>query len=195
MPHVSTFEFHEHRERAPHLEQAVHLGRLMTAYNYSQGACVYLRNRLGDTEKIVKIIDLGCGDGGLLSLMKADDTVVGGFDFQPSNIVGWAERGVNAWAKNFVDEWDDVDEADIYTITECLEHLADPHDMVRRVNARGAQIVASSPWTEHAGSHDECHAWAWDHDGYAKLITDAGFDVAAHEHVGMFQVIWGIPRD
>jgi hypothetical protein len=183
VPHVSTFEFHEHRDRAPHLEQSVHLGRLTRA-------CDFIMMNTGGVSRWV---DLGCGDGGLLMLGKSRGLYGIGYDFQPSNAMGWNERGVFATSLNFVEHWDLVVDADVYSITECLEHLADPHQMVRQIHERNACIVASSPWTEHAGSHDECHAWAWDQQGYAQLLTDAGFTVDQHVTDGMFQIIVGTP--
>ena len=194
---VSTFEFHEHRERAPHLEQSVHQGRLGMAADFVHKAVLAVREVVADPARIVKVVDLGCGDGGLLSVIGQDTTVAPvGYDFQPSNIVGWAERGLlhNTFAMNFVEHWPLVIDADVYVITECLEHLTDPHAMVRNIRARNAIIIASSPWTEHPSSHDECHAWAWDPAGYWKLLDDAGFDVVEHDRTGMFQVIRGEPR-
>ena len=184
-PHVSTFAFHEHRERAPHLEQFVHRERLLLARNYVALAVQDVPRPL------TKIVDLGCGDGGLLSLLTEVPLAAAvGYDFQPSNAVGWAERGVIAYARHFVDEWPAIPYADVYVLTEVLEHLADPHRMVRRVRERGAQLVCSSPWTESYESHDECHAWAWDQEGYAKMLTDEGFQIRAHTTAGMFQIVW-----
>jgi hypothetical protein len=104
--------------------------------------------------------------------------------------MGWTERLVAAFPRNFVDEWDSIPAADVYVMTEVLEHLADPHRMVRRVHNRWAHLIASSPWTETYDSHDECHAWAWDKEGYAKMIADAGFTVHAQMTQGMFQIVW-----
>lgn len=193
VPFVSTFEFHKDRERAPHLEQAVHRGRLEIAASLVRSAAERIRTQYGGS-RIVKVVDLGCGDGGLMSLLTADpDLAVVGYDFQPSNVVGWEERGLVAqtFSMNFVDNWHWVIDADVYVITECLEHLNDPHEMVRRIANRKAYIVASSPYTEHAGSHDECHAWAWDPAGYEALMTTAGFKIAEHRQDGMFQIILG----
>lgn len=185
VPHVSTFEFHEHRERAPHLEQFVHRERLMIARNAVAAA-------VSDVPRdVTTVIDLGCGDGGLLSLIaEIPGTSAVGFDFQPSNSAGWAERGVIAFARNFVDDWVAIPQADIYVMTEVLEHLTDPHRMVRRVRERGAQLVCSSPWTETYESHDECHAWAWDQEGYAQMLTDERFHIRMHTTAGMFQIVW-----
>src|SRR5262245_5860002 len=192
-PFVSTFEFHEHRERAPHLEQSIHQGRLNLARELALIAADWVR-KARKLERRVKIVDLGCGDGGLLQLLAENhmDITAFGYDFQPSNVDGWRERQVDASALNFVDNWPLVIDADVYTITECLEHLARPHEMIKRIYDRGAHIVASSPYTEHAGSHDECHAWAWDKEGYAEMLVAAGFEVREHMTTGMFQVVWGI---
>ena len=183
VPHVSTFEFHEHRPRAPHLEQSIHRGRLERAASYA------IESVRGVDDGFV--VDLGCGDGGLLSLLEDAWIPAYGYDFQPTNASGWVERGVNAEALNFVDHWHEVQEATTYVITEVLEHLADPHGMVKRIYDRGANIVASSPWTENNTSHDECHAWAWDMAGYTDMLLTAGFEIHGHSQEGMFQVIWG----
>lgn len=193
---VSTFAFHEHRERAPHLEQGVHQGRLRLAADFVREAVDRVESRI---TAACEVIDLGCGDGGLLSLIsRLPFTKTYGYDFQPSNKQGWNERNVNAILADFVGDFDTIiPTADVYVMTEVLEHLTDPHAMVRNIRARGdrVQLVASSPWTEHAGSHDECHAWAWDEEGYKQLMWQAGFKVVRHETTGMFQVIHAIPKD
>jgi|SRR5262245_5916080 len=188
--HVSTFDFHEHRERAPHLEQAIHRRRLEIAAELVHAATERRLGNLTTRFGRVRVIDLGCGDGGLLQLLKDYDNVDAiGFDFQPSNTAGWAERGVRAYQMDFVNRWNYVPIADVYVMTECLEHLTRPHEIVRQVCNRGAALVASSPWTEHAGSHDECHAWAWDEEGYREMMQSVGFTVLEQMATGMFQVV------
>lgn len=191
--HVSSFEFHEHRERAPHLEQGVHQGRLYKAYDFVREAVDRVEGR---TTVPASVIDLGCGDGGLLSLISRLPWVNSwGYDFQPSNEQGWRERNVKGYALNFVDEFENVGQADVYVMTEVLEHLTNPHKMVQQLSERGRiQLVASSPFTEWQFSHDECHAWAWDQDGYVALMQSAGLKVIRHETVGMFQVIHAVTQ-
>jgi SAM-dependent methyltransferase len=187
VPHVSTAEFHEHRERAPHLEQPVHRPRLDTAAELVRDAL----GRLGPASRSVS--DLGCGDGGLLSLLQADEGVsCWGYDFQPSNQAGWRERGVRAYPYDaFGAGRDRVQFGNVAVMTEVLEHLATPHEVVRWVALRSRFVVASSPWTETPESHDECHCWCWDQDGYRALIEQGGFTVLRHETVGQFQLILG----
>lgn len=195
VPHVSTAAFHADRARAPHLEQPAHRGRLEKATEFVNAAALRMwrSNTSGQPIGRVTVSDLGCGDGGLLSLIdRLGDIDAWGYDFQPSNEAGWAERGVQAErADVFGEDRDLVDLGDITVCTEVLEHLADPHDAVRWIGEHSRYLVASSPWGEHPGSHDECHAWAWDQDGYRALIEQGGFTVLRHETVGQFQVILG----
>lgn len=189
-PHVSTAAFHQDRERAPHLEQPAHQGRLSTAFAFIIDALQAHAAVKPGTEDVT-LSDLGCGDGGLLQTLRG---VVGltayGYDFQPSNTAGWRERGVQAeQADVFGADRDRVQLGDIAVTTEVLEHLADPHAAVRWIGESSRYLVASSPWNETPESHDECHAWAWDQDGYQALIEQGGFTVLRHETVGQFQVV------
>lgn len=182
-PEVSTFEFHEHRERAPHLEQPIHRPRLLKAADF-----VVAATNLGATT----CSDLGCGDGGLLSLIQ-DRISAWGYDFAPANTEGWAERGVTAELLDvFGDDRDWVKFGDVTVVTEVLEHLADPHGAMRWIGEHSRFVVASSPWDEGPWWADECHAWAFDRPGYRALIEQGGFRVLRHEDAGRFQVVFGM---
>lgn len=186
VPRVSTFGFHEHRERAPHLEQEGHQPRLHKAAQFVQDACLL------DGEAS-SVVDLGCGDGGLLSVVQGYSCVsrAWGYDFTPSTQAGWQERGVTAYLKDvFGKDRDDIQFGRITVMTEVLEHLADPHAEVRWVAQNSNFLVASSPYDESPASYDECHAWAWDLDGYRNLIESNGFRVIHHEALAnKFQVV------
>jgi hypothetical protein len=204
---VSTFAFHQHRERAPHLEQGVHRSRLELAARLvreAAGRRLIERAAVNILDGYVTVSDLGCGDGGLLQLLKDDPSLEAwGYDFQPSNPAGWAERGIEAYSRNVFDAGAEMAGlpinpsalcGEIVIMTEVLEHLSRPHQVLAWLahpnnGGRGRYLVCSSPWTETAESHDACHAWAWDQDGYRAMIESAGFDVLAHETTGMFQVV------
>lgn len=193
VPHQSTFEFHSDRERAPHLEQGTHTGRLRLAAEMIQEAAHGVRQR---GELIPTVSDLGCGDGGLLSLLKDSPALISwGYDFAPANAAGWAERGVQAQPFDvFGKDRASVRLGSVAVATEVLEHLADPHGVVRWIGETSRFLVASSPWTENDISHDACHTWAWDMEGYRALVEQGGFTVVRHEQVGQFQVILGEHR-
>ena len=186
VPHVSTFAYHEHRDRAPHLDQAGHRPRLLAARDLVDEAA-----RLLDTE-VPTLSDLGCGDGGLLSLVQDSFEEAWGYDFCPANAAGWKERDVDA---EFLDVFNGdrslVQLGDVVVMTEVLEHVADPHGVVRWLydDVRPAFLVCSSPWDESDRAADECHAWAYDRDGYRELFEGAGWQVLRHNDVGRYQLL------
>src|SRR5678815_91487 len=162
-PHVSTADYHKDRERAPHLEQDEHRHRLLAAFELIKG--------LPDWDQPLRyyVSDLGCGDGGLLQLLKSEGATCWGYDFCPANREGWKERGLED-VTTFKD-WTTHHEillGDVVVLTEVLEHLRDPHAELRWIhnsppsNWAGAveYIVASSPWHEdnlhHASEHNCC---------------------------------------
>jgi SAM-dependent methyltransferase len=188
VPYVSTAEFHADRERAPHLEQDWHRPRLELAAQFVLEAAAEIRPGQ------VSVSDLGCGDGGLLQILREESAVdklmCWGYDFQPSNAAGWVQRRVyGTQADVFGEHRDMVAIGDIVVMTEVLEHLADPHEALRWLRIEASRLVCSSPWNENDREHCAEHAWAWDTDGYAALIEGAGWDVVRHEKAGLFQVV------
>jgi hypothetical protein len=185
VPYVSTAEFHADRERAPHLEQDWHKGRLFKAARFVGEAVADLRHD-------VTVSDLGCGDGGLLSLIKDIPGVreAWGYDFAPANVAGWAERGVTAYALDVFGA--DVARArvgDVVVMTEVLEHLEDPHGVLNWACGSARRLVCSSPFNENDRTHCPEHAWAWDLQGYAAIIEAAGWEIERHEQTEFFQVV------
>jgi SAM-dependent methyltransferase len=184
VPYVSTAEFHRDRDRAPHLEQEWHRGRLLRAARFVSEAVTNLGGR-------ASVSDLGCGDGGLLSLVQDIPGVTAwGYDFSPANAAGWTERGVKASPLDvFGRDADRVKLGDIVVMTEVLEHLKDPHGVLRWVRGEAERLVCSSPFNENDRVHDACHAWAWDLEGYAAMIESAGFEIVHQEQTELFQVV------
>jgi 2-polyprenyl-3-methyl-5-hydroxy-6-metoxy-1,4-benzoquinol methylase len=186
VPYVSTAEFHADRERAPHLEQAFHQERLYLAAEFVRLAVQEIAG-----EESVTVSDLGCGDGGLLSLIQdAPQVTAWGYDFCPANEAGWTERGVRAFSLDvFGADWDQVQLGDVIVMTETLEHLADPHGVLRQARNKAQRLVVSSPWNESQNIHSPEHAWAWNLDGYARMIESAGWLIERHQQAGLFQVV------
>lgn len=182
-PGFFTAEWYAQRAHAPHIDQPVHHERLHVA--------AMLANR-AITAGAASIVDLGCGDGGLLSLLRPG-TPAHGYDLMPANV----EHARNH-RRQQVDLADIVqgepEWADLVVVTEFLEHLEDPHKMVARIAANTRWVVASSPADETDASHDAVHAWAWDRDGYAAMFDAAGITVTGHEITTggrSFQVLLG----
>lgn len=122
--------------------------------------------------KPYSVLDLGCGDGSLLYLIR--DIPSWGYDLGTENIAQATARGVDARLGDFLT--DSVDySADLISCTEVVEHLLDPHTFI--AGLPGRKLVLSSPSAETGDWHYVDHAWAWDMDGYAQMVTDAGWTV------------------
>ncbi|ANZ35221.1 hypothetical protein BBK82_03185 [Lentzea guizhouensis] len=187
IPAWTTAEWYAGRDRAPHVDEAVHRDRLDIAARMVRHAA----RELG----LSTVADLGCGDGGLLWLLDQVRPPLDawGYDLQQSNVgPAVAERGVDVRYGDVVHG--EVEWAEIAVATEMLEHLVDPHALVRRIAEHSRVLVASSPHTERPGNAYEFHTWAFDLEGYHDLLEQSGFEVVAHETTDMFQVITGVRR-
>jgi len=177
-----TEEYHVNREAAHHLEQyETHRPRLIRAYEIIK------------TLDVKTIVDLGCGDGGLLSLLT--DYKAWGYDFCPDNVKYATEvRGVNTTHSHFVDNIDSINtDADLGVLTEVLEHLEEPHLFLKRLhNTDLKSILCSSPWGETDLDFVEGHVWAWDREGYYRMVQDSGWNVVLHEDIGANQIIMAV---
>lgn len=164
-PEILSAEWHETRESAHHLDEDSHRERLLITSDLVRKAI-----SLGGTS----VVDLGCGDGGLLSLIKDLDIPSWGYDLSPKTIeYATKVRQVDARYTDFVS--DDIEYGDIAVMTEVLEHMKDPHQVVRKLPSQF--LIASSPFNENADSHYEFHLWAWDKEGYDALITQGGYTI------------------
>lgn len=181
VPECATAAWYAERERAPHLEQGGHRERLDLAARMARQAM--------ERWQLDTIVDLGAGDGGFLSLL-GDAWPAWGYDLQPTNVAGAAERGVNVVLGDFLG--DDVTWADLAVATEVIEHLIDPHTFVATLFGRCKVVVASSPRLETPGRHYEHHLWAWDERGYRALFEAAGWVVERHEACSIFQVLMAV---
>lgn len=182
-PVYTTAAWYLTRERAPHLEQPGQRERLLRTAEIVRAVC--------ESGHYASVVDLGCGDGGLLSLVAPHVEECWGYDLSPAAVsAARYERKVRAWQLDVVT--DEVTWGQVAVAGEVLEHLADPHAYVRRIAEHCPAVVASSPAFETGESHYEFHTWAWNLAGYERLFEQAGFRVTRHEVVQGFQVLSAI---
>ena len=177
-PECTTADWYAGRENAAHLEEGTHRPRLVRS--------AALVAQIAFSRRLTTLVDLGAGDGGLLSLL--GPAITGwGYDLSPAAVQAAKDRGVDVRHGDVLTatlQW-----GQIAVATEMLEHLVDPHAFVRTIAANCDALVCSSPWQERPGFAYEFHTWAWDFTGYRALVEQAGFEVAHHEAVGPFQII------
>jgi len=188
VPFFSTQEFHEPREAAPHIDQhGMQRDRLVLAADFIKDLVV--------EHDIKTVSDICCGDGGLLQYLQPFFNERGveswGFDFQIANVrAAQYQRKVNV---NFADVVKDkLELGELSIMTECLEHMHKPHQMVKKVAKQSRFFVASGPNGEVPEAHYEFHTWGWSEPAYRKLLEQAGYSVVRQETVSIFQVVAGV---
>lgn len=184
-PEWTTPEWYAGREAAPHLEQEGHRERLLLTAKLCEQA-------IGDGAK--SAVDLGAGDGGLLSLLSIPSMSKWGYDLQPSNVEAARRRGVTVALTDISGGYRGV--ASLVIATELLEHLVDPHGLVRQLSTLRSTrfLVVSSPYTETGDSHYGYHTWAWDRAGYRRLLEDNGWRVIRQETAWISQVCLAVKQ-
>lgn len=176
-------EFYRDREAAHHMEEENHHERLMKAFEYIQFA--------SEAFGCKTFSDLGCGDGGLVQLAAQNGYNIWGYDMQPKNVEYAKEvRKADVRFTNF--EQEDVEYGDCSILTEVLEHVSDPHGLVRDLPS--SVVIASSPVWETPDNHYEFHNWAWDMSGYSNLLTQGGYKIFRHAIVVPSQIILGVRK-
>lgn len=123
--------------------------------------------------------DLGCGDGSLLAMIRDLGLKRWGYDAGWANVHRAQGLGLPVTYADFLTE--PVEYGDIVVMSEVLEHLLDPHGLLKSLP--DCRLIVSSPAAETDQWHYIHHAWAWDEDGYAKLLTDAGWKIVEHRSV------------
>ena len=177
--YFATEEFHAEREAADHLHDAGHRERMHVAAG--------MVNRLVVDHNLTTVTDYGCGNGGLLSLVRAPRIV--GYDFCPANVEAAKELGRPVEHLDFTTA--PLQEADVAVMSEVLEHMNDPHGFLKRLQCH--HLVASVPHGETDEDHYEYHLWGWDAGGFAAMLVGAGFTTNDCIIAGQTQV-WSASR-
>lgn len=182
----TTAEYHKDRPRAMHLEQeGGHRQRLLMAG--------FIAGELAAKHNCKTLVDIGCGDGGLLQLIKLFYKSVWGYDFQPKNVFGGiTDRGVSITFCNIINNFQEMHlDADVGVLTEVLEHMDNPHLYLEKLHTKTKikYLILSSPRIETLEKHYEGHIWAWDLDGYRELIIKNGWNILEHHIMDDFQIV------
>jgi len=67
------------------------------------------------------------------------------------------------------------EKVDTIVLTEILEHLEDPDEIVRLAREKATWLVASSPVEEPEGVVNPEHLWSFGRDGYREMLVSGGW--------------------
>lgn len=165
-----------------HLDNRVHQARLHAA-----AATAVAAANLAGTQRIV---DVGAGDGGLLSLLPEPiRSTSHGYEIITDSVRYATEvRKVDVRLADVLR--DPLEHDGVVVATEMLEHLEDPHGFLDRLaDLEVRHLVASSPHSESVHHHEWNHAWAWDRSGYRALFEDTGWTVLQQFDAEWSQII------
>lgn len=126
--------------------------------------------------------DLSCGDGALLNMISryldhawfgdlngvpvsaqvscsaGEVTALPRGEALPGSLAGLPERGV-----------------DLFILSETLEHVPDPDDLLRRLRGHATYLFLSTPVDEPEGSGNLEHYWGWGTEDVFDMLQAAGW--------------------
>lgn len=145
------------------------------------GALFHLFKFFPDTRSI---LDLGCGDGGLINLLADNfpDRKYRGIDINPDNIKFAQSRilklfevhpsvDIEVRTGNLITE--SGFSADVVILGDVLEHLHDPDSVLKKVHAK--YVAISTPWNEPTKPNEVEHIWSWDRIGLENMVKAARY--------------------
>lgn len=172
-PKFHDLNFYNTRAHAPHIDQPNSSLRLHIAKG--------IISHLIKFKNIKSIIELGCGDAGLLSLLASTfpNCTFTGYDLMTTNIKYALTRcqglpNIKVSLQDFTKI--SIPFYDLCIMTEVLEHLIDPDSIVSQIKSK--HLFCSSPIGERTPHHNGTHLWGWDKEDFLRLFTASNWHVS-----------------
>lgn len=128
--------------------------------------------------EILTLADLSCGDGaiarGLFDGMHLDKAYLGDLNLSPV-LYGIPQAAVLAPGP-LPESLDQLPEqVDLFVLSETIEHMDDPDDLLRRLPLYARYLFLSTPISEIPTSGNLEHYWSWSTDDVAAMLRDTGW--------------------
>lgn len=129
--------------------------------------------------RIRTVADLSCGDGaivrGLLDEPLLRSAYLGDLNL-PSALYGIPEAAV-LMPGLLPDTLDQLPRpVDLFVLSETLEHMDDPDDLLRRIGQHARYLFLSTPENEIETSGNLEHYWSWGTADVQAMLLDNGWD-------------------
>jgi hypothetical protein len=119
-------------------------------------------------EGVKSAADLSAGDAFIINGLELDKTYIG--DFAPKyEFTGAIDKTI-----------EQISDVDLFICSETLEHLDNPVDVLKQIRAKTKYLLLTTPHAKWDDVNQE-HYWAWDKDGVAELLAEAGFETVSFE--------------
>lgn len=158
----------------------------------------------------IKVIDIGCGDGGYISFCSARGADVTFVDIQEDKVRALEKRlkeNAMGAVKGIASDCDPIPLpdgcADIVMSTEVLEHVHDPEKFLKeivRVGSADATYVLTVPDARGENliksvAHPSCfeepnHIQIFEADDFTSLVESCGLEIIRHEFLGGFWAVF-----
>lgn len=192
-PTAFDWEFYKDRDPVDHWKQyGLHHERLADALRV-------MTDQWTSTPE--SVADFCCGTAGLLAQIKGPRTW--GYDISPTAVAFAKEvYGVNVELADItlqglipsdVPQQYEIEYPEWLLLTETLEHLLNPFELLTRVRDKGVRYVVASVPSNNGGNgwNDNCHNWAWTGDSFIKTFELCEYKVLHYEVSGISQFIVG----
>ena len=112
---------------------------------------------------VKSVADLSAGDAFIIIALGLSETYIG--DYAPRyEYTGPIEQTI-----------EQIPNVDLFICSETLEHLDNPVEVLKQIRAKTKYLLLSTPHARFDDNNLEQY-WAWDKDGVAELLAQAGFE-------------------
>ena len=129
------------------------------------------------TPYITSAADLSAGDGFIINSLNIQNRILG--DIVPQ----WEHCGP------IEETIHKIPHVDLFILSETLEHLDDPDDILRLIRDKATYLLLSTPLGETEDINEE-HYWGWDKDGILEMVTAAGFAPSVYNELYFLDSIY-----
>jgi 2-polyprenyl-3-methyl-5-hydroxy-6-metoxy-1,4-benzoquinol methylase len=123
--------------------------------------------------------DLSCGDGALLNMISRHLTraVLGDLNGVPASAAVSCKARVleTIGAAALPDSLTHMEPVDLFILSETLEHINDPDDLLARLTDHARYLFLSTPVAESADSGNLEHYWSWGVADVHEMLLAAGW--------------------
>lgn len=126
--------------------------------------------------------DLSCGDGAIIKRLDLKEAYLADLNGPPAGLAtemvqGGCWKVVNLGSVALPDSlWKLPEKVDLIILSETLEHVPDPDDLLRTAAHFGRHLFLSTPVDEPADSGNREHYWGWGQDDIHGMLQQSGWD-------------------